>query len=226
MALNRLVFRGVRSAHLRPAGALRPHSTHSETEDYIVFPRERPGLDMSLNWSLNKNGVTPLGDAYRWTKASHASKFGAKADKVEKDTPAPEAKEEAGTNELGFPEFDAAIADVKDLLTTENSLFVAEGEAASSGTPCRVISDSPTIAATAITSILKRMPRSADATVLPITCYVTDKGAPFAGFIVESGDGVVYGEDEVVASVVLTGSSYTPGKLSATIDQAAVALTE
>jgi hypothetical protein len=30
-----------------------------------VFPRQRPGLDYDLNWSLADDDVTPKGDAYR-----------------------------------------------------------------------------------------------------------------------------------------------------------------
>ena len=29
------------------------------------FPAERPGLNYDLNWSMNDDGVTPSGDAYR-----------------------------------------------------------------------------------------------------------------------------------------------------------------
>lgn len=228
MALNRLASRGLRASPLtsRSTAALRCMSSHAETDDYIVFPRERPGLDYGLNWSLNRNGVTPLGDAYRWTKAADASKFGAQAEKVTKGDAAPEAKDEATEGELSFEAFDAALAGVKEMLTTESTLFVAEGESPESRIPTRVISDSPTIAATAITNILRRMPKDPVAQVLPVTCFVSDKGAPFAGFIVESGDGAVYAEEDTVASVVLTGSEYSSGKLSSTIERAAKALSE
>lgn len=30
-----------------------------------TFPRERPGLDYSLNWSLADDAITPRGDAFR-----------------------------------------------------------------------------------------------------------------------------------------------------------------
>lgn len=224
MAL-RLSMRSVGS-QMRSTG-LRAFARATETDEYMVFPRERPGLDYSLNWSLNRNGVTPLGDAYRWTKIAEATKYGATAEKVEENaTSAPEATE-TGSDGLGFEEFDTGLAQAKKLLTSENTLFVAEGESPdSSRTPCRVISDSPTIAATAITGILSRMPRPRDAVALPITCYVTEQGDSFSGFVIEAGDGVVYDENDMVASVVMTGGSYTPGKLSATISRAAAALME
>lgn len=41
-----------------------------ETDKTIVFPRERPGLDYKLNWSLNADDVTPYHDAYRNADAS------------------------------------------------------------------------------------------------------------------------------------------------------------
>jgi len=214
---------------MKPATStgLRAFSRATETDEYFVFPRERPGLDYSLNWSLNKNGVTPLGDAFRWTKIADATKFGAQAEQVGQAESALEAKDNANADELGFEEFDLGFAEAKKLLTTENALFVAEGESPDeSRTPTRVITDSPTVAATAISGILRRMPRPREAQALPITCYVTEQGNDFAGFVVEAGDGVVYDENDNIASVVLTGAAYSPGKLSATIARAAAALQE
>ena len=65
---------------------------------------------------------------------------------------------------------------------------MAEGDVPGTRVPCRVITDSADVAATAMGSILERMPRPADATELPITVFVTD-GADFEGFVVEQGDG-------------------------------------
>jgi len=55
--------------------------------------------------------------------------------------------------------------------------------------PCRVITDSADVAATAMGSVLERMPRPAKAAELPVTVFVTPRSADFEGFVVEQGDG-------------------------------------
>ena len=100
------------------------------------------------------------------------------------------------------------------------TLYIAEGDAPGTRTPCRVITDSPVLAATAISAILERMPLR-EPTTLPITCFLTKKGDDFAGFDVKQGD-----DDELYASVVLTGNSATPERLLTGINKAAQALTE
>lgn len=187
-----------------------------ETDDYIIYPRERPGLDYSLNWSLNANGVTPTGDAFRITKISDAAKIG----KVGKLGKSATAAPEAGEGDLSFGAFETALEKTKEDFTTAPNLYVAEGDVPGTRVPCRVITDSADFAATAMGVVLERMPKSAKAKALPITCFVTsgDKGAQsFEGFVVEQGDGVIYAESDVVADVVLTGTMATPSKLLATI---------
>eukprot|EP00616_Rhizochromulina_sp_CCMP1243_P007101 CAMPEP_0118974262 /NCGR_PEP_ID=MMETSP1173-20130426/11159_1 /TAXON_ID=1034831 /ORGANISM="Rhizochromulina marina cf, Strain CCMP1243" /LENGTH=234 /DNA_ID=CAMNT_0006923977 /DNA_START=11 /DNA_END=715 /DNA_ORIENTATION=+ len=196
-----------------------------EFEDYGVFPRERPGLNYNLNWSLNKNGVTPAGDAFHLTKARDVEKLSLSVEKVTKPK-ASEAAPEAGESALSFADFDGALAAAKDVLEGAKTLYVAEGDAPGTRTQCRVITDSATIAATAMTSILERAPKREEVPPLPITCYVSTEGSPFEGFVVEQGDGVIYCEGETVASVVLTGANYKHSKLAATISRAAEALKE
>ena len=87
--------------------------------------------------------------------------------------------------------------------------------------PCRVITDSADVAATAMGSILERMPRPVVATELPVTVFVCPSLADFQGFVVEQGDGVIYSEKEVVADVVLSGKAVSPSKILATVTNAA-----
>jgi len=190
-----------------------------ETDDYIIFPREKPGLDYSLNWSLNKNGVTPFNDAFRITKASEAAKVGKAVAVRGPSSPAPEA----GEGVLDFGTFEAAAEAAKEALSEVPTLYVCEGDVPGTRVPCRVITDNAAMAATAMGKVLERMPKPKDATELAVTCFLTEKGAgDFEGFIVEQGDGVVYDESAVVADVVLTGSFATdPAKLWATIKAAA-----
>jgi hypothetical protein len=187
-----------------------------ETDEYMVFPRERAGLDYSLNWSLNRNGVTPGGDAYRLTKGSEASKHG----KVEKVKKGGKSAPEAGEGSLSFEEFEFGLDSVKTTLESASILYVAEGDAPGTRVPVRIITDSGDVAATAMNGILERMPRSKEAKVLPVTCFVSPKGNDFEGFIVEQGDGVIYDESAVVSDVVLSGKAFSHEKLLATISSA------
>ena len=86
------------------------HSEKQETEDYIIYPREAPGLDYKLNWSLNADDVTPAGNAYRnldaaQLKGKRGGKEGGKEVKLL----------EAGDT-VPFETFDAHLADVKATL--------------------------------------------------------------------------------------------------------------
>jgi len=86
------------------------HSGKQETEDYIIYPREAPGLDYKLNWSLNADDVTPAGNAYRnldaaQLKGKKGGKEGGKEVKLV----------EAGDT-VPFETFDAHLADVKATL--------------------------------------------------------------------------------------------------------------
>eukprot|EP00617_Octactis_speculum_P027485 CAMPEP_0185773090 /NCGR_PEP_ID=MMETSP1174-20130828/72285_1 /TAXON_ID=35687 /ORGANISM="Dictyocha speculum, Strain CCMP1381" /LENGTH=197 /DNA_ID=CAMNT_0028459635 /DNA_START=80 /DNA_END=673 /DNA_ORIENTATION=+ len=196
-----------------------------ETDEHFIFPREKPGLDYNLNWSLNQNQVTPCGDAFRLTKAKDVAKLGAgpavEVPKPSDDDVPPEAGEEA----LSFAAFDTALSVVRSSLSETATLYVVEGDAPGTRIPCRVISDDLVIASAAITGILERMPLR-QPTALPITCFVTSSGENFSGLVVEQGDGVVYPEDDNVASVVLSGDCATPVALSAGISAAALALEE
>jgi len=213
------------SAHVRSFATFPYKKEDMETEDYIIFPRERPGLDYDLNWSLNANGVTPAGDAFHLSKAADAAKIG----KVAALGAAAVAAPEAGESGLSFVEFEAALEKAKAAFCSAPNLYVAEGDVPGTRVPCRVITDSPDLAATAMASVLERMPKKfrevqVGSMAQPITCFVSkgSKGSgAFEGFVVEQGDGVIYKEDAVVADVVLTGAMATPEKLHATIKAAA-----
>jgi len=219
MALRRLVTRALPTTRVQTPALAARLSTHMETDEYIIYPREKPGLDYSLNWSLNKNGVTPSNDAFRITKSSQAAKLGSAIAVSGPSKSAPEA----GEGLLDFGAFEAAAEAAKEALSEAPTLYVCEGDVPGTRVPCRVITDDATMAATAMTKVLERMPRPKDATELPVTCFLTEKGAGnFEGFIVEQGDGVVYDESAVVADVVLTGTfAKDPAKLWATIKTAA-----
>ena len=161
--------------------------------------------------------MTPTGDAFRITKASQAPGSAAKVAKPAASAAAPEA----GEGKLSFGAFEAALEVAKGQLSGAKTLYVCEGDVPGTRVPCRVITDSAEAAATAMGSVLERMPKSAEANVLPVTAYLVPGGADFAGFVVEQGDGVIYHESAVVADVVLSGASATGTKLWASIAAAA-----
>ena len=59
------------SHDMRPART--PRAVYVDTHTPSP-PPPPPGKDYMLNWSLNRDGVTPRGDAYRFTKAATAVK--------------------------------------------------------------------------------------------------------------------------------------------------------
>lgn len=141
-----------------------------------------------------------------------------KASKPAASDAAPEAEDDG---ELTFAAFEAALEQVKGVLEAAPALYVAEGDVPGTRIPCRVITDNKHIAATAIGAILERRPKRKPME-LTVTCYLSDQTrTSFEGFVVERGDGIVYGEEEVIADVVLTGKSLTPKKIWATIAAAA-----
>jgi len=88
--------------------------------DLVCSPSRlhQAGLDYSLNWSLNKNGVTPSGDAFRLTKASDAAKVGTVSVVSAKATP----PAEAGEGALSFGAFEAALDAAKAALSAVSLL--------------------------------------------------------------------------------------------------------
>ena len=72
-----------------------------------------------LRRSLNKNGVTPSGDAHRITKKADLKKLGLTAGGKVK---AEGTVDEAGEGALSFPEIDAALESVKAALGSSPTL--------------------------------------------------------------------------------------------------------
>lgn len=194
-----------------------------EDEDYIVFPRQRPGKDYMLNWSLNRDGVTPRGDAYRFTKAATAVKAlgGKKPKALPKKAAA--APLEAEKDDLSFDDFDAQLEAIVERFEAAGlTLYVAEGDAPGTRTPSRVITDSLELGAGAMCLALERMPLREAAGGLPVTVFAApDADAPFAGIVYEASD-----SGETQAKVVLTGASASPAGVLAAVNAAAAGLAE
>ena len=184
------------AAGARTAGARRTLALARPTEDAdsVQFPREGPGLDYALNWSLCGDGVVPSKLAYRIRKVQTAEQLlggppTAPAGAVDDDDAFDDAFDEAAT-----------------ALEAADALYVAEGDAPGTRTPCRVISGDLGLAATAMAHCLERMPLRAP-TELPVTLYVAPSCADYAGAVVE----------DARLKIVLCGAQATAASVKASL---------
>ena len=190
------------AAGARTAGARRTLALARPTEDAdsVQFPREGPGLDYALNWSLCGDGVVPSKLAYRITKVQTAEQLLGGP---------PEAPAGAGSAAAVVDDddaFDDAFDEAATALEAADALFVAEGDAPGTRTPCRVISGDLGLAATAMAHCLERMPLRAP-TELPVTLYVAPSCADYAGAVVE----------DARLKIVLCGAQATAASVKASL---------
>ena len=190
------------AAGARTAGARRTLALARPTEDAdsVQFPREGPGLDYALNWSLCGDGVVPSKLAYRITKVQTAEQLLGGP---------PEAPAGAGSAAAVVDDddaFDDAFDEAATALEAADALFVAEGDAPGTRTPCRVISGDLGLAATAMAHCLERMPLRAP-TELPVTLYVAPSCSDYAGAVVE----------DARLKIVLCGAQATAASVKASL---------
>jgi hypothetical protein len=94
---------------------------------------------------------------------------------------------EAGSDTLGFDEFDKVSQRTRDLLSLSDHLYCPEGHVPASRVAARIITNSATLAPD-ILAYLERAPRMEPPQSLPITAYVLEgvEGEPtFSGFAIE-----------------------------------------
>ena len=190
------------AAGARTAGARRTLALARPTEDAdsVQFPREGPGLDYALNWSLCGDGVVPSKLAYRITKVQTAEQLLGGP---------PEAPAGAGSAAAVVDDddaFDDAFDEAATALEAADALYVAEGDAPGTRTPCRVISGDLGLAATAMAHCLERMPLRAP-TELPVTLYAAPSCADYAGAVVE----------DARLKIVLCGAQATAASVKASL---------
>ena len=190
------------AAGARTAGARRTLALARPTEDAdsVQFPREGPGLDYALNWSLCGDGVVPSKLAYRITKVQTAEQLLGGP---------PEAPAGAGAAAAVVDDddaFDDAFDEAATALEAADALYVAEGDAPGTRTPCRVISGDLGLAATAMAHCLERMPLRAP-TELPVTLYAAPSCADYAGAVVE----------DARLKIVLCGAHATAASVKASL---------
>ena len=203
-ALHSLVpAAGATAARRAPTLARRTLALARPTEDAdsVQFPREGPGLDYALNWSLCGDGVVPSKLAYRITKVQTAEQLLGGP---------PEAPAGAGAAAAAVDDDEDAFDDAFDAAATAleaaDALYVAEGDAPGTRTPCRVISGDLGLAATAMAHCLERMPLRAP-TELPVTLYVAPSCADYAGAVVE----------DARLKIVLCGAQATAASVQASL---------
>ena len=190
------------AAGARTAGARRTLALARPTEDAdsVQFPREGPGLDYALNWSLCGDGVVPSKLAYRITKVQTAEQLLGGP---------PEVPAGAGAAAAVVDDddaFDDAFDEAATALEAADALYVAEGDAPGTRTPCRVISGDLGLAATAMAHCLERMPLRAP-TELPVTLYAAPSCADYAGAVVE----------DARLKIVLCGAQATAASVKASL---------
>ncbi|GAB5034272.1 Hypothetical protein NocV09_01800480 [Nannochloropsis oceanica] len=180
----------------------------TETDEYIIFPREAPGLDYKLNWSLNGDDVTPAGNAYRNLDASQLK--GKKAGK--------EGGKEVKLLEAGdtvpFETFDAHLADVKATLEKATDLYVEDGSSKGGAFNVRVIADSPAYALAAKALLEQAQTRSSSwPFTKSVVVYAAGGAKAFAGVMFSGGKA---GE--------VTGATVALGGVPATAIKSAMSL--
>ena len=172
----------------------------TEDADSVQFPREGPGLDYALNWSLCGDGVVPSKLAYRITKVQTADQL------LGGPPTAPAGAGAAAAVVDDDDAFDDAFDEAATALEAADALYVAEGDAPGTRTPCRVISGDLGLAATAMAHCLERMPLRAP-TELPVTLYVAPSCADYAGAVVE----------DARLKIVLCGAQATAASVKASL---------
>ena len=184
------------------AGARRTLALARPTEDAdsVQFPREGPGLDYALNWSLCGDGVVPSKHAYRITKVQTAEQL------LGGPPEAPAAAGSAAAVVDDDDAFDDAFDEAATALEAADALYVAEGDAPGTRTPCRVISGDLGLAATAMAHCLERMPLRAP-TELPVTLYVAPSCSDYTGAVVE----------DARLKIVLCGAQATAASVKASL---------
>ncbi|CAH0372867.1 unnamed protein product [Pelagomonas calceolata] len=199
------------AAGARTAGARRTLALARPTEDAdsVQFPREGPGLDYALNWSLCGDGVVPSKLAYRITKVQTADQL------LGGPPTAPAGAGAAAAVVDDDDAFDDAFDEAATALEAADALYVAEGDAPGTRTPCRVISGDLGLAATAMAHCLERMPLRAP-TELPVTLYAAPSCADYAGAVVEDARlKIVLCGAQATAASVKASLAAAPGMLEA-----------
>lgn len=141
------------------------------TQSWGIFPREKEGNIYAVNWSLNVDGVTPVGSAYRNARvALLTSRLSSKVDstgKVELTKPVYSGSytvKEAGDT-VSHDAFEALLTKHQDYLSSCPDLYVEDaslGSYSPSRIGTRIISDIPAVALVARALLIPSPSRPTD----------------------------------------------------------------
>ena len=146
------------------------------------------------------DGVVPSKLAYRITKVQTAEQL------LGGPPTAPAGAGAAAAVVDDDDAFDDAFDEAATALEAADALFVAEGDAPGTRTPCCVISGDLGLAATAMAHCLERMPLRAP-TELPVTLYVAPSCSDYTGAVVE----------DARLKIVLCGAQATAASVKASL---------
>ncbi len=140
------------------------------TEGWSVFPREREGNIYPVNWSLNEDGVVPVGDAFQNARLPVlTSRLEAKVENGKVSVKKPVFEGEYKTLEAGdgmdHSEFSDVLANQQAHLSSGVELFVEDAAVGASGVSrlgVRVVSDCPATALIARSLLIKVPSRAID----------------------------------------------------------------
>eukprot|EP00753_Platysulcus_tardus_P018215 PLAT6778.1.p2 GENE.PLAT6778.1~~PLAT6778.1.p2 ORF type:complete len:336 (+),score=157.72 PLAT6778.1:36-1043(+) len=168
---------------------------------FSVFPREREGLDYSLNWALAGLHCAPSGDAFR-----NASPEALQAALAASDGAAAASAAVAPAVAADGPRFAAQLTAAKEALRSSAALYVHDGALDSSPgatTKVRIVSDSPAVALAARALSVRTPLREADAPA-SVTAWVLSEGAAAAAG--SSGSHLLVSEAGQQATVLIAGT--------------------
>lgn len=142
--------------------------------DVMSFPREGPGRNYALNWSLCTDDVSPMSNAYRNLSIRKLQNHGLSVEK--NGTVSIESKKNVLPSDLSG-DFATVYDSVTDHLSNVTDVFVHDasiGSHRSAELRTRIISDTPAFVAAA-QKILCAVPTRAPKEPHPITIYHTSK---------------------------------------------------
>ncbi|KAG5190803.1 hypothetical protein JKP88DRAFT_285621 [Tribonema minus] len=171
-------------------------------DDWISFPYEREGMEMNLNWALNRANVVPRADAFHNPRQQLlAERLNAKTDASSVQLQGVQAGGdfpllEAGSKELPFEKYDTLEGVVQKFFSEPGrDLYVATGSVGSyrgATVGVRVITDNPALCLIA-QNLLVPAPyikyETIDSPLPPVVFYVTDKLQTIGAVQYQEGDG-------------------------------------
>ena len=136
----------------------------STASEWMLFPNNREGDEFTVNWSLNEDGITPIGDAFRNARVNLlTTRLDQKVSggKVELNKPVYTGNyslKESGDS-VSHDVFSQTLKSHQDYLSSGVDLFVEDaglGASSSIRVGVRVVSESPALALIARSLLVRK----------------------------------------------------------------------